>query len=659
MISESRKRLRKAGPFSLSADSPGRDRMGGLDRPGSSWQLSERGVIVSNAVTVAKERPPRKKLTARRLKNLILNVLKNPFNMVVLVSLIVLFCLIVIPLLTMIKSTFTLAQSELRRVDGKVGDFTLYYWQYMLMSNMSKAVLWEPLLHSFVCGFFTTLISVPLGSVLAWLMIRTDLPGKKVLGILITVPYMIPSWTKAIAWLAVFRTPTSGANGFLTGMGIPVPDWLAYGPTAIVLCMSMHYYAFSYIQVSGALRSINSELEEMGEIQGANKAQILRYITLPLILPSVLSALVMTVSKSIGTYGVAANLGNRIGYYTLATRMRVYIDQGPRGVGYAMSIVLVGLAALILMSNQRAIGVRKSYATVGGKGGRSTLMPLGAAKKPMMAFLAVFLFLAMVMPFFVLIMETFQITTGAGYGPENLTLYNWIGEAGEAEKYTNYAGIFRNPEFFSALWNTVRLTIITSLITAFCGQFLGYISSRGRGKWYGNLTEQLVFVPYLMSGVAFSTMYFSMFSVPHLGGLIPSLYGTFTLIVLTSVVKHFPFASRSGTANMLSISVELEEAADIAGASFWKRMATIIVPLAKNGFISGLMLVFISIAKELDLIIIMMTPTTRTMSYLAFTYSQEGYAQMSDAISVCVLLFILFCYIFANKVAGADIGKSW
>lgn len=616
---------------------------------------------MSNAVTAAKK-PPRKKLTARRLKNLILNVVKNPFNMVVLVSLVILFCLIVIPLLTMIKSTFTLAQGELRRVKGSVGDFTLYYWQYMLASSLSRAVLWEPLFNSFVCGFFTTLISVPLGSVLAWLMIRTDLPGKKVLGILITVPYMIPSWTKAIAWLSVFRTPTSGANGFLTGMGIPVPDWLAYGPTAIVLCMSMHYYAFSYIQVSGALRSINSELEEMGEIQGANKAQILRYITLPLILPSVLSALVMTVSKSIGTYGVAANLGNRIGYYTLATRMRVYIDQGPRGVGYAMSIVLIGLAALILLSNQKAIGVRKSYATVGGKGGRSTLMPLGSAKKPMMAFLGVFLFLAMVMPFFVLIMETFQVTTGAGYGLDNLTLYNWIGKEGEARTYTNYVGIFQNPEFFSALWNTVRLTLITSIVTAFCGQFLGYISSRGRGKWYGSLTEQLVFVPYLMSGVAFSTMYFSMFSVPHsIFGIpiLPSLYGTFTLIVLTSVVKHFPFASRSGTANMLSISVELEEAADIAGASFWKRMASIIVPLAKNGFISGLMLVFISIAKELDLIIIMMTPTTRTMSYLAFTYSQEGYSQMSDAISVCVLLFILVCYILANKVAGADIGKSW
>ena len=600
---------------------------------------------------------PRKPLTKRRLKNLILNVLKNPFNMVVLVSLIILFCLIIIPLLTMISSTFTLAQGELRRVQGHVGDFTLYYWKYILTGKLASAVLWGPLKNSFICGFFTVLVSVPLGSVLAWLMIRTDLPGKKILGLLVTVPYMMPSWTKALAWLAMFRNSTSGANGFLAGLGIPVPDWLAYGPIAIVLCMSMHYYAFSYIMVSGALRSINSELEEMGEIQGASKAQILRHITLPLILPSVLSATVMTISKSIGTYGVPANLGNRIGYYTLATKMRTFIDQGPQAVGYAMSIVLVLLAALIIFSNQRIVGVRKSYATVSGKGGRATLMQLGKAKKPLMVFLMVFLFLAMVVPFFVLIMETFQITTGAGYGLDNLTLYNWIGKEGEIDKYTNYVGIFRNPNFFSAFWNTIRLTLIASILTAICGQFLGYISSRGRGKWYGDLTEQMVFVPYLMSGIAFSTMYFSMFSRPHLGGLMPSLYGTFTLIVLTSVVKHFPFASKSGTANMLSISVELEEAADIAGASFWKRMSSIIVPLAKNGFISGFMLTFISIAKELDLIIIMMTPTTQTMSYLAFTYSQDGYNQMSDAVSVCVLAFILVCYTVANRF-GADLNKS-
>ena len=593
-----------------------------------------------------------------RLKNQILNVVKNPFNMIVAVSMVILFCLIVIPLLQMIASTFTAAKGEIKRIGGNVGDFTLYYWKYLLVGKLSGATLWGPLKNSLVVGLFTVLVSVPLGSVLGWLVVRSDLPGKKLIGMLVVIPYMIPSWCKALAWLAVFRNKTSGSLGFLAGMGIPIPDWLAYGPVAIVLCMSLHYYAFSYIHVSSALRSINSELEEMGEICGANKVQILKSITLPLVLPSILSAVVMTLSKAIGTYGVAANLGSRIGYFTLATKMKTFINGGPQGVGFAMSLVLISLAALIIFSNQKLIGVRKSYATIGGKGGRSNEMHLGKAKAPLMVFLVLFLFFAMVAPMFVLVMETFQVTTGNGYALSNLTLYNWIGAVDEAERYINYPGIFRNPEFGKAVWNTIRLTFIGSIITALCGQFLGYISTRGRGKWYGSTTEQLVFIPYLMSGVAFSSMYVAMFSQPRLGGLIPSLYGTFTLIVLTSVVKHFPFASRSGTANMMQIAVELEEAADINGANFWQRMGKIVLPLAKNGFISGFMLTFISIAKELDLIIIMMDKHTQTMSYLAFTYSQEGLNQMADAISVCVLLFILVCYIIANRF-GADIGKAW
>ncbi len=617
---------------------------------GDRFPAGERGVHVANA------KIKKKPMTSKRAKNLFLNVVTNPFNMIVLICLICLIGLIVVPLLEMLKNTITLAQSELRRVHGNVGDFTLYYWKYMCASQMSKAVLWEPLGNSLLIGFFVALISVPLGSILAWLMVRSDIPMKKQIGMLIIIPYMIPSWCKALSWLAVFRNSRSGQLGFLAGLGVPIPDWLAYGPIAIILVMVLHYYAFAYIMVSGSLRSINSELEEMAEIQGANKVQILKSITLPLVLPAVLSATIMSLSKSVGSYGVAANLGTRIGYYTLATKMRTFIDGTPKGVGYAMSILLILLASGTIFANQHAVGTRKSYETMGGKGTRHTPIPLGKAKAPLLIFIVVFLVVAMVLPMFVLVMESFQIRTGGGYGLDNLTLYNYIGES---ENLTlNVNGIFKNVNFFKALWNTVLLSIIASVITAFSGQFLGYISTRGRGKWYGQRTEQLVFIPYLMPGVAFSAIYLAMFSRPRLGGLIPSLYGTFTLILLVSIVKHFPFASRSGTANMLQISTELEEAADLAGASFWKRMASIIIPLAKQGFISGFMLVFISIAKELDLIILLMTPETRNLSYLAFQYSQDGYAQMSDAISICVLLFILVCYIIANHF-GADIGKSW
>ena len=606
-----------------------------------------------------KRKGTRKPFSIARLKNQFFNLVGNPFNMVVFISLVALVALIVIPLLQMLRETVTLARSELRRVDGQVGDFTLYYWKYLLTSHVTGAVLWQPLTHSLTTGFFTALISVPLGSILAWLMVRSDLPHKKAISMLVIIPYMIPSWTKALSWLAIFRNQRSGALGLLAGMGLAVPDYLAYGPIAIVLVMTLHYYAFSYIMVSGSLRSVNSELEEMAEVQGANKRQILKSITLPLVLPAVLSATIMTLSKSIGSYGVAANLGNRIGYFTLATKMKEFINgTSNTGVGYAMSLLLILLASGTIIANQRLVGTRKSFETMGGKGTRHSPIPLGRAKTPLMGFIILFLFVAMVIPMFVLVMESFQVTTGGGYGLGNLTLYNYIGVRDFANQNIHYPGIFRNPEFSKALWNTVKLTVIASILTAFSGQFLGYISSRGRGRWFGKMTEQLVFVPYLMPGVAFSAIYFAMFSRPNLGGLIPSLYGTFALIVLVSVVKHFPFASRAGTANMLQIGVELEEAADLAGASFWRRMRSIIIPLAKQGFISGFMLVFISIAKELDLIVILMTPNNHTLSYLAFSYSKDGMSQMADAISICVLIFILVCYRIANHF-GADIGKSW
>ena len=602
---------------------------------------------------------PRKRLTKTRIKNQILNVVGNPFNMIVFFTLIILFCMIVIPLLNMIQNSFIVAKAELRSIPGaQIGDYTLYYWKYLLASPLTKTIFWEPLIHSLIIGFFVTIISVPVGSLIAWLMVRSDIPGKNILSAFILIPYMIPSWCKALSWLSVFRNELSGSYGLLTGMGIPVPDWLAYGPFAIIIVMTMHYYAFSYIMVSGSLRSINSELEEMAEIQGANRIQILSNITLPLVLPAVLSATIMTISKSIGTYGVAANLGSRIGYYVLATRMKEFINDSPKGVGYAMSILMIGLAAVTILVNQKLIGTRKSYATIGGKGTRSNLMRLGNAKYPLLAFLLLFLFVAMFLPLFVLVMESFQIVPGRGYGLDNLTLYAWIGELENAPNPTfAQNGLFKNSEFGRACLNTVKLSVIGSVITAICGQFLGYITTRGRGKWYGNLVEQLIFIPYLMPGVAFSAIYFSMFSQPRLGGLIPSLYGTFLLILITSIVKHFPFASRSGSSNMMQISVELEEAATIEGASFWRRIRSIVIPLAKGGFLSGFLLTFISIAKELDLIAILMTPANYTLSFLSFDYSKEAMPQVADAICIVIIVFILVCNRIANRLGG-DVSKS-
>ena len=109
---------------------------------------------------------------------------------------------------------------------------------------------------------------------------------------------------------------------------------------------------------------------------------------------------------------------------------------------------------------------------------------------------------------------------------------------------------------------------------------------------------------------------------------------------------------------MIQINIELEEAATIAGAGFFHKIASVVIPLAKHGFVSGFLLVFVSIAKELDLIAILMTDKLRTLSALAFTYKDNAMPQPASAVSFIMVVFILLVYIVANKIFKTDISKS-
>lgn len=598
---------------------------------------------------------------SRRLKNQIKAVVTNPYNLIVLIAIVLLTYLIVFPLLDMISTSFTLAQKDARLAGGTAGSFTLYYWQRLLGSALTKQMLLQPLLNSLLIGVCVSFFAILIGSVLAWLMVRTDLPFKPFFSLAVIIPYMIPSWCKSQAWLTMFKTERiGGAPGFLMSLGINVPDWLAYGPVAIITVLSLHYYAYAYLLVSAALNSINSELEEMGEIQGAGKAMILRKITLPLVLPAILSAVILTFSKAIGTFGTINYLGSPVQYYTLSSQLYRNINSQNTQTGFAMAILMIIIASIAVFINQKLIGSRKSYATIGGKGGRSTLIGLGRVGRPVIT-IALFAFFAVgiIMPIVILIMESFMLKEGV-YSLSNFTLHYWIGDP-DPKIMEGLPGIFKNDEFLNSLFNSLRLTLVNGVFGTIFGQLLGYITAKGRGKFHGKLVEQLVFIPYLIPSVAFGGIYLSMFSRPQqIFGvtLIPSLYGTFALLTLVSVVKHLPFAARAGTSNMLQISGELEEAATIEGAGFFRRFVKIVFPLSKGGFISGFMLIFVSIMKELDLIILIMTPTTSTLPYLAFRYQNGNSAQASDCVAIVMFSIVFLVYAIANLSGKADLAKS-
>ena len=273
--------------------------------------------------------------------------------------------------------------------------------------------------------------------------------------------------------------------------------------------------------------------------------------------------------------------------------------------------------------------------------------------------LFIFFIVGIIMPVIILILESCMLKEGT-YSLSNFTLYYWIGE-GDPNIMEGVSGIFKNETFMMSLVNSLKLTLVNGVFGTIFGQMLGYICAKGRGKLHGKLVEQLVFIPYLIPSVAFGGIYLSMFSKPQtLFGvtLIPALYGTFALLTLTSVVKHLPFASRAGTSNMLQISGELEEAATIEGAGFFKRFVKIVFPLSKGGFISGFMLIFVSIMKELDLIILIMTPKTSTLPYLAFQYQNQNCPQASNCVAIVMFSIVFLVYALANIFGDADLAKS-
>lgn len=597
---------------------------------------------------------------SRRLKNQITAVVTNPYNVIVLIAIVLLTYLIVLPLLDMISTSFTLAQRDVRQAGGEAGAFTLYYWQRLLASNLSMQMFVEPLLNSLMIGFFVSVCAITLGSILAWLMVRTDLPFKGFFSLAVIIPYMIPSWCKSQAWITMFKTERiGGAPGFLMSMGIDVPEWLAYGPVAIIIVLSLHYYAYAYLLVSAALNSINSELEEMGEVQGAGKLTILSKITFPLVLPAMLSAIILTFSKAIGTFGVINYLGSKVNFMTLSSQLYSNIKSRNTEMGFVMALVMIAIAAFTVFVNQKLIGSRKSYATIGGKGGRSTPLGLGKWKPIITAALLIFFVVGIFAPIAILVLESFMLHEGE-YSLANFTLHYWIGDPNPSIM-EGLPGIFKNKDFRNALINSLKLTFVNGVFGTIFGQMLGYICAKGRGKLHGRLVEQLVFIPYLIPSVAFGGIFLSMFSTPQtIFGvqIVPALYGTFALLTLTSVVKHLPFASRAGTSNMLQISGELEEAAMICGCGFFKRFVKIVFPLSKGGFISGFMLIFVSIMKELDLIILLMTPTTTTLPYLAFQYSNGNSPQASNCVAIVMFSIVFLVYALANIFGDADLAKS-
>ncbi len=559
--------------------------------------------------------------------------------------------LIVVPFLKMIYTTLTYQTYDLRLARGAVkGAFTLFHYQRVFASDLTKAFFITPFINSIYVGFSVTIIAMIIGSLLAWLFVRTDIPYKKFFQTIIVVPYMIPSWVIALAWLLFFQNSRIGGKSGVLSIffGINVPDWLSYGFVPTVICLALHYYSYTFLLMSGALRTIDSELEEAGAIAGLKRRDVLKKITFPLVLPALGSSFVLTVTRSMGTFGTPALLGLPVRFFTLPTQIYAMINSRNMGDSFVLALVLIVLAFTAISINNRIIGVRKSFVTMKGKGFRANPMKLGKAKPVLLAVLFIFILLIIVLPIVMLTWSTFM-RQADNYSPSNLTSHFWIGES-DAQISSGEPGIFRNRGILRATLNSIKLGISASVINALLGLLIGYSVVKNRGTRLSKIIEGVAFAPYVFPGIAFSAIYLGMFSKSF--GPIPALYGTFSLILLIVIVKNLPFSSRSGIAAMLQVDKSLEETASIQGIPWFKRFRLIILPLCKSGFISGMLLTFITSMRELSLVILLVAPTTGLLTTVIFSYKTQEQTQHVNGVTLMLLVIIIIANILIKLFAN-------
>jgi len=600
----------------------------------------------------------RQKLRLRGLLRGSSRKLGTPQVILSAVLLVVLAVFVVVPVITIVVDTFVWQSGDVRLShNAKPGAFTLFHWERVFRSPLTPHLLTTPLINSILVGVATSALSLALGGLLAWFVVRTDMPFRRATGALAVVPYMIPSYSLALAWLTLFKNQriggTAGLFQYLTG--VAPPDWVAYGFFPTVVVLSLHYYPFVFLLISNALTSVDTSLEESDEVLGAPRSLVLRRITLPVVLPAVLSGFILTFSRAIGTFGTPYFLGSPVRFFTLPTMVYSNIGMRFNSTANVLVLVLILFSSILVFASQKVVGVRRSFVTISGKGFRHKPVQLGRWKHLALAFSVTVVLFAAVLPLILLFWQSVMEYAGT-YSFSNFTSAFWLAPAG-TRLTEGEPGLLRNPEILRAAWNSVRLSATAAFVAAVLGSLIGYVVVKGRGTLISKTIEQVSFLPYLIPSIAFGAIYLNVFI--RQWGPIPSLYGTFLLLVLTCVFRNLPFAARSGASTMMQVSGELEEAAQTLSAGWFYRFRRVVFPLTIRGMIAGFSLVFMTTMRELSLIILLVTPQTRTLTTMTMRYQEQGFVQFANAITVVLVVISVIGVWAMRKLGGQSQGGGY
>jgi iron(III) transport system permease protein len=484
--------------------------------------------------------------------------------------------------------------------------------------------------NSVIISFWVGVIAVAIGSLLGWLVTRTDLPFKRAVRALVMASFVTPPFLGAFAWM-LLAGPNAGLlnNWYRAAFGSETALLNIFTIEGLIFVMALYSFPYVFSMIANVCELISSDLEDAANILGANKWKIALTITLPLTAPALIGGFIVAFLHSLSLFGAPAILGLPAGIHTITTQIWAFFQYPPRlDLAAAFSVPLL-IATVGLIALQKKLLGRRGYSTVGGKGGQKRLLKLGLLRWPAFLLVAAILSLSVFLPYGILLKAALSKAWAMPLTAENFTLGNF--------SFT----FFEYSDTRNAIVNTFKLGILTATAGTLLATLLAYITNRQllRGARYLSF---FILAPLVIPGIVLAVGLFIAYSRPPI-----VLYGTIWIMFVAFLTKEMPIGFSQTESTFKTIHPELEDATRIIGANRLRALKDVTVPLARSGLIAAWSFIFIGVIRELSAAILLFTPSSKVVSVVIFDLKEEG---QIGAIAVLGLLLLAVSFLIILSV---------
>lgn len=479
------------------------------------------------------------------------------------------------------------------------------------------------LVNSWIFAFGSAALATATGVLLAVLVARTNVPFKRIARLTAVLTFVSPPWLTAMAYVYI-ASPNAGFINQLLDRMVGVKPFDIQSMGGMIFVTALFLYSFVFLTVEAALSSVDGSFEEAARVSGARPITVVRTVTLPLIMPAIVSAMAFSVIIAWGLFAVPAILGMPARIYVFSTQLYLFLSSFPprlelaaaMGVTFVLTAFLVGM--LVRLARRRR--PTNGFSVVTGKGVRAAAVPLGRWRPVAGLFILLVALLSVVGPYFVVLWMSLNT--------------RWFGNASlSGLSLDNFDYVIRGYfAFWQVTGNTFKVAAMEVVIVLVVATAVGYLVRRtmlpGRG-----LVQGAAMYTLLVPSVAFLTAVMWAWIGSPVG-----LYGGLLLIAMTQAARSLPIATRNIGDGFGQIDRSLEEAARICGAGRARIMATVTLPLLRPVLLAAFTVVFLSALRDLNTPLFLGGGSARTMTISVLIFQFWSETRIGEAAALTMIL---------------------